>query len=81
MSLMNTSHTYLDVYYKAALMRQKNAETCMSAYCMKKYIYLLINLLYYRPKADIKIGMARAVVEEFPFLKDDEGQGFVSSKI
>ena len=53
----------------------------MSAYCMKKYIYLLINLLYYRPKADIKIGMARAVVEEFPFLKDDEGQGFVSSKI
>jgi hypothetical protein len=22
--------------------------------------------------------MARAVVEEFPFLKDEEGQGFVS---
>ena len=31
-----------------------------------------------RPKADVKVSMARAVVEEFPFLKDEEGQGFVS---
>ncbi|CAB3987566.1 Hypothetical predicted protein [Paramuricea clavata] len=29
-----------------------------------------------RPKSDIKIAMARAVIEEFPFLKDEEGQGF-----
>ncbi|XP_028417993.1 uncharacterized protein LOC114542716 [Dendronephthya gigantea] len=29
-----------------------------------------------RPRADVKVSMARAVVEEFPFLKDEEGQGF-----
>ena len=39
---------------------------------------LLVLFFYNRPKSDIKIAMARAVVEEFPFLKDEEGQGFVS---
>ncbi|KAJ8050217.1 hypothetical protein HOLleu_03331 [Holothuria leucospilota] len=29
------------------------------------------------PKADIKIKVAKAVIEEFPMLKDEEGQGFV----
>ncbi|XP_028392503.1 uncharacterized protein LOC114517060 isoform X2 [Dendronephthya gigantea] len=29
-----------------------------------------------RPKADVKISMAKAVVNEFPFLKDEEGEGF-----
>ena len=33
---------------------------------------------YCKPKADIKISMAKAVVNEFPFLKDEEGQGIVS---
>ena len=32
-----------------------------------------------RPRGDIKMGMAKAIVEEFPFLKDEEGQGFVST--
>ena len=36
-------------------------------------------LSFNRPKSDVKIAMARAVVEEFPLLKDEEGQGFVSA--
>ncbi|XP_046862371.1 uncharacterized protein LOC124455791 [Xenia sp. Carnegie-2017] len=36
----------------------------------------IINQFGERPHADIKIQMAKAVVEQFPFLKDEEGQGY-----
>ena len=37
-------------------------------------------ILYnYRPRTDIKIAIAKVVVTQFPALKDDEGQGFVSN--
>lgn len=32
-----------------------------------------------RPKCEVKSRMAKAIVEEFPSLKDDEGLGFVST--
>ncbi|CAB4012109.1 Hypothetical predicted protein, partial [Paramuricea clavata] len=36
----------------------------------------IINRFGERPHADVKIQMAKSVVEEFPFLKDEEGQGY-----
>lgn len=36
-------------------------------------------LLYVnRPKSDVKARMAKAITDDFPSLKDDEGHGFVS---
>ena len=35
-------------------------------------------MFYNRPKCEIKIRMADAIVDEFPSLRDDEGEGFVS---
>ena len=30
------------------------------------------------PKAEVKVGMAKAIVTQFPHLKDPEGEGYVS---
>ena len=44
------------------------------------YIPVIRFIFMSRPKANIKVALANAVVTEFPFLKDDEGQGFVSTE-
>ena len=55
------------------------AATCnCSALCSHVYNWCI--LCIYRQRADIKICMAKAVVEDFSFLKDEEGKGFVSVK-
>lgn len=39
----------------------------------------LFNLFFASPSTEVKIRMAKAIVEQFPVLKDVEGEGYVST--
>ena len=42
------------------------------------FIFICVNFdLNLRPVSEVKIKLACSIVEEFPFLKDEEGLGYV----
>ena len=38
---------------------------------------ILVIFSYFRPTSEVKVKMACSIIEEFPFLKDEEGLGYV----